>query len=265
MIRVALATLLVTGTALADGAPASTPASPSPSFSPSPASASAPATQPASSPASDDDDAPVRLSLPTEEDREAWTRPGFRLQLGVALGELAGLGGAPGGRLLGPLVRVGVRLDESWSLMGGFAYESASATNQLSGLRFAGTLEPTWHVTRSLALAVGFGFGGIVEGRTSRPDPTPLASTLTGSYTFPDASTPLPSCNGVGITGLLRGEWTTVLGPRSSLGVAVTFEGQWTGCVDDSGRVEPDTAAAIVRRQWWPHVGGTVALEIGWR
>ena len=32
--------------------------------------------------------------------------------------------------------------------------------------------------------------------------------------------------------------------------------GQWTGCVDDTGRVEPDTGQAIVRRQWWPHVGG---------
>ena len=36
-------------------------------------------------------DDPVRLTLPTESDRAAWTTPGFRIALGAAYGRLAGL------------------------------------------------------------------------------------------------------------------------------------------------------------------------------
>jgi hypothetical protein len=212
-----------------------------------------------------DDDGPPRLSLPTETDRAAWRRPGFRLMLGFGYGALWGLGGAPSGRLLGPSVRAGVRLDQSWSLFVAFQYLYASSTGGLSGLRYSGTLEPTWHVTDRLSLTVGLGFGGIVEGSTGRTNPDPQPSTLETSYTFPDAHTPLPSCSGVGVTGLGRAEYLLVLGPRSSTGLALEVYGQWTGCVEDTGRVEPDTARPIVRRQWWPHVGLSLAWVIAWR
>jgi hypothetical protein len=43
------------------------------------------------------------------------------------------------------------------------------------------------------------------------------------------------------------------------------MDGQWTDCVDDSGRLEPDTATPIVRRQWWPHLGGSLIWGILWR
>lgn len=222
------------------------------------------ATGPATS-APPDDDAPAKLSLPTIADQEAWRRSGFRLGLGVSYGELAGLKGAPSGRLLGFLVRLGVRLDRDWSILGSFQYARASAAGGLSGLRFGGTIDPTWHATSHLSLAVGFGFGGIVEGSTGRPDVSPLPSTLGASYTFPSPSPPLPSCSGVGVAGLARATWTFVLGPRSATSFAVEGVGQWTGCVDDTGQVDVDTGAAIVRRQWWPHVGGTVSWEITWR
>lgn len=211
------------------------------------------------------EDAPPKLSLPTEEDRVAWTRPGFRLELGMTYGELYGLRGAPSGRLLGPKIRVGLRLDEDWSLLMSFEYAGASRTAGLSGLRFAGTLDPTWHVTRALSLAAGFGFGGIVEGRTTRVDADPLPDTLESSYTFPDASRPIASCTGVGVAGLVRADYGYVIGPRSSFHVALEAIGQWTGCTDDSGRVEPDTGQAIERHQWWPHAGGTLTLGIMWR
>ncbi|MEO8706210.1 MAG: hypothetical protein ABI867_39635 [Kofleriaceae bacterium] len=213
----------------------------------------------------DEEEGPPKLSLPTEADRLAWQRPGFRLELGFTYGELRGLRGAPSGRLIGPKLRAGLRLDARWSLLASFEYAAASRENQLSGLRFAGTLDPTWHVTPSLSLAVGFGFGGIVEGRTMRADPEPLPDTIESSYTFPDASSPLPSCSGVGAAGLVRAQWGYVLGPRSQLTVAAEAVGQWTGCVDDTGRVEPDTGKAIVRRQWWPHAGGTLTVGIAWR
>ena len=208
---------------------------------------------------------PPRLSLPTESDRAAWKKPGFRFGLGVVYGRLYGIGGPPNGQLIGPAIRLGVRLDEAWSLMGSLQYLYATGTGGMKGLRFAGTIEPTWHATEHLSLAIGLGFGGIIEPGGSGPNPDPQPSTLDTSYTFPDAHTPLPSCNGVGVTGLLRAEWLVVLGPRSSTGLAVQSDGQWTGCVDNTGRVEPDTATPIVRRQWWPHLGGSLTWEILWR
>lgn len=208
----------------------------------------------------------MQLSLPTEADRVAWRRSGFRLGLGVLYGQMAGLGGAPSGRLLGVLLRIGVRLDADWSIYTSFQYASASAKGGLSGLRFAGTVDPTWNVTHNLSLSVGFGFGGIVEsGSTGRPEVDPLPSTLDTSYTFPDAKTPLPSCNGVGAAGLARAEYAWVIGPRAKTSLALELLGQDTDCVDPTGRVEPDTAQPIVRRQFWSHVGATLAWGITWR
>jgi hypothetical protein len=219
---------------------------------------------PGAAPAAAEDLEP-KLSLPVEADREAWQRSGFRLGLGLVYGQLFGIDGAPSGRLLGAYLRLGIRLDRDWSVYTTFQYALASAAGGLSGLRFAGTLDPTWHVTPHLSLAVGLGFGGIVEGSTSRPDIDPLPSTLDTSYTFPGSNPPLPSCSGVGVAGLARAEWAVVLGPRSSTNFIVEATGQWTECVADTGRVEPDTGQAIVRRQFWPHAGLTAAWGISWR
>src|SRR5262245_41816149 len=93
-----------------------------------------------------------RLSLASERDDDAWARAGFRLELGLLYGTLDGLGGAPGGRLVGGEMRTGVRLDRAWSILLSLQYAYASAPHELSGLRYAGTIDPTWHVTRSLSL-----------------------------------------------------------------------------------------------------------------
>ncbi len=217
--------------------------------------------------AKDDQEPPPKLSLPTMADQEAWRRPGFRLGLGLAYGDLIGLEGAPTGRLLGFLVRLGVRLDRDWSLLGSLQYArvSAATAGDLSGLRFSVTVDPTWHATSHLSLAIGVGLGGIVSGSTGRSDISPLGSTLSSSYTFPSADPPLPSCTGTGVTGLARASWTWVLGPRSATSLAVEALGQWTGCVDDTGQVDRDSGVAIVRRQWWPQTGGTASWEITWR
>jgi hypothetical protein len=241
--------------------PATTPP-PTPPASPPPTT---PATTTALAAAPPDDDPPPRLSLPTEADRVAWRKAGFRLGLGAVYGRMVGLRGAPSGRLIGPTIRMGLRLDEHWSVLGSFQYAAASSSGGLSGLRFAGTLDPTWHITPRLSLALGFGFGGIVESGTGRMDAAPLPSTLDTSYTFPDARTPIASCSGVGVAGLARIEWAYVLGSRTQTAVALEVLGQWTGCVDDTGRVEPDTGTAIVRRQWWPHTGVTLAWGFTWR
>ncbi len=213
----------------------------------------------------DDDEGEPRLSLPTEADRDAWLHSGFRMGLGIVYGQFSGLEGAPSGRLIGATVRLGLRLDADWSVLASFQYALARSSGGLDGLRFAGTIDPTWHVTRHLSLAVGFGFGGIVEGSTGRPDVMPLPSTINTSYTFPGASPALPSCSGVGAAGLARAEWMIVLGPRAATSFTVEAVGQWTGCVADTGNVEVDTGQAIVRRQWWPHAGATVGWGMTWR
>src|SRR5690242_19926676 len=70
------------------------------------------AAEPSKPEIASEEDAPPKLSLPTEADRAAWTRPGFRLELGLTYGYLHGLRGAPSGRLLGPKLRFGLRLDK---------------------------------------------------------------------------------------------------------------------------------------------------------
>jgi hypothetical protein len=210
-----------------------------------------------------DEDPPPRLSLPTESDRMLWTKPGFRFGLGLVYGRLYGVGGPPDANTIGPIIRLGLRIDEAWSLMGSLQY--LYATGAMRGLRFAGTVEPTWHATQHLSLAVGLGFGGLIEPTSSRPDLHPYSGEISSSYTFSSANPPLPNCDGVGATGLMRAEWMFVLGPRSSTSLAFEMNGQWTGCVDDSGRVEPDSNTSIVRRQWWPHLGGSLIWGILWR
>ncbi len=250
-----------------EAAPAATAAAPSPapSLPPPVVPEAAPAAAAIAGPSADDAEGEPKLSLPTVADREAWLRSGFRMGLGISYGELVGLGGAPSGRLLGFLVRLGVRLDRDWSLVASLQYARATSVAGLDGLRYSGTIDPTWHATRHLSLAVGLGFGGIVEGSTNRPDINPMASTLAGPYTFPTANPPLPTCSGVGVSALARAEWTIVLGPRSATGFALEAIGQWTGCEDDSGIPNPDAGNTIVRRQWWPQAGGTAVWGLTWR
>jgi hypothetical protein len=218
-------------------------------------------------PISDESERPPKLSLPTEEDREAWTKAGFRLSIGLTYGRMKGLRGAPSGQLLGPLLRVGMRLDKSWSIMSTFEYsgaDSATNGNVLSGLRFAGTIDPTWHPTRSLSIAIGFGFGGLLS-QTLGDDPSPTSEEISSPYTFPNARRPVNDCAGVGVSGLLRGEWMYVLGPRVAFSIAAQVMGQWTHCIDETGRVEDDTGQAIERYQYWPHIGSTLTAGFTWR
>ena len=220
----------------------------------------------ADTPKLDEDEGTPKLSLPTEADRVAWQKSGFRLGIALAYGRFAGLRGAPSGRLLGPVLHAGLRLDKSWSLLSTFEYASASARGGLSGLRFAGTIDPTWHVTPSFAVAIGFGFGGIAEGRTGRPEASPTPGEVTdASYTFPSATMPLPSCSGVGAAALARASYSWVMGPRSSLVADLDVIAQYTKCVAPTGRLDPDNATAIVREQYWPHTGATLSLGVTWR
>ena len=69
----------------------------------------------------------------------------------------------------------------------------------------------------------------------------------------------------MGVAGLARAEWTIVLGPRTATNLGIEVLGQWTGCVAETGRVQPDTGQEIVRRQYWPHVGAIGLWTFTWR
>jgi len=236
----------------------------------------APADAPAASTADKDDELQIKLSLPTESDRQAWRSPGLRVALGYAYGWLRGFGGAPGGDGHGAALRVGVRVDRQWSIMLNFLYATVltdgapgdwgTPTSGLAGLRFLGTVDPTVHLGEHLSVAFGLGFGGIVEGRSGRKVPSPdQRPALVSSITFPAAWPPLSSCQGTGVAALVRAGWQWVLGPMSAAGLTAQVDGQWTGCAETVSRVEPDTARPITRRQWWPHLGGSLGLEFAWR
>lgn len=235
-------------------------------FAQEPAPAAATATATATSDA-DDDDLPFRLSLPTESDRVAWRHAGFRLDLGLRHGWTNGLAGAPSGSGYGVVIRIGGRLDESWSVFSSFMYGAASGgAKDLAALRYLAAIEPVFHIGDHLELGVGLGLGGMVEGGSRRADPdAALRDALVAPYTLPTASPPLPACNSAGVASTLRLAYAYVLGPTSRVGVEAQIDGQYAVCVDNTGEVEPDTATAIVRRQWWPHYGASLALTVGWR
>ena len=101
-------------------------------------------------------------------------------------------------------------------------YARASTTGGLGGLRFAGTHRSD--LARDQAPVAGgrAGFGGIVEGSTSRADITPLPGTLAHllhvSELQPAAAR---AARGWAWPALARAEWTFVLGPRSATSFAL--------------------------------------------
>jgi hypothetical protein len=209
-----------------------------------------------------DGDGPVRLSLPTEADRAAWLRSGFRLGLGLSYGMLHGQGAVPDFTTWGVTVRPGIRLDPQWSIYLSFQYEALAR----EGARFASAIEPTWHITRYLAAGVGLGYAGIAGySRFDRMPLQPTVDALGQSYTFPDAKRPLPICTGVGLTALARLELGYVLGPRTRTHVAMEALEQWTGCEDASTTIDSFSGKQLVRRQWWAHTGASLSWGIEWR
>jgi hypothetical protein len=208
-----------------------------------------------------DGDGPVRLSLPSESDRAAWGRSGFRLGLGVLYGALRGDGGVPSSSMLGLAIRPGVQLDADWAIYLPLQYAALA-----SGARFVASIEPTWHVTPYLAVGLGLGYGGLIGQSTGVLGPTvPDLYAIGQSYTFVDTRTPLSQCDGVGLAVHGRVELGYVLGPRSRTHLALELFRQWTGCEQGSGSVDAYTGVEPVSRQLWTDVGLSLAWGIEWR
>jgi hypothetical protein len=215
---------------------------------------------------SDDADGAVRLSLPTEEDRAAWRRSGFRLALGVLYGQLQGTRDIPDLTLKGVVIRPGIRIDPEWSVYLPLQY----ATTSKGGARFAAAVEPTWHITSSFAVGFGLGYAGLIgispyDPMLPNPGPEMEVELLGQSFTFSESKKAIRSCDGVGITALVRAELGYVLGPRSRTHLALEALGQRIGCEEDSFDEDEFTGRQHQFRQWWGHNGVTLSWGIEWR
>jgi hypothetical protein len=212
-----------------------------------------------------DDDGAVRLSLPTEEDRAAWRRSGFRLALGVVYGQLRGAGKVPDLSLKGVAIRPGIQLDPAWSVYLPLQY----ALTSRDGARFAAAVEPTWHVTPSIALGLGVGYGGLIGVHPYdfglQEGPEAELGARGQSYTVPDAKKPLSECTGTGVTALARVEVGYVLGPRSRTHVALEALAQWTGCEENAEGRDSFSGVQYTLRQYWGHRGVSLSWGIEWR
>ena len=210
----------------------------------------------------EDEDEPIfRLSLPTKEDREAWREPGFRVQLGYAYGELFGIDGVPKGTTHSALVRVGARLSSDWSLYGAFRYAVLSGAHP--GLRYTGTVEPTFDLIDGLRLTLGLGVGGFVIPEDE--DPVLPEEGIVATYTYEDTSTVLGACSGAGVVAIARLEYAFVIGPLFSTGPALSTDASWTGCRQVIDRLEPDTGRPVALEQYWHHHEVTLAWMLSWR
>jgi hypothetical protein len=228
-----------------------------------------PSTQPVAQSrqvAPDEADGEVRLSLPTEEDRAAWQRSGFRLALGVLYGQLRGTRDVPDLTLKGVVIRPGIRIDPEWSVYLPLQY----ATTSKGGARFAAAVEPTWHVAPSFAVGFGLGYAGLIgispyDPFLPNPGPEMEIEQLDQSYTFSESKKAIRSCDGVGITALVRAELGYVLGPRSRMHLALEALGQRIGCEEDGFGEDQFTGRQHQFRQWWGHSGVTLSWGIEWR
>jgi hypothetical protein len=201
----------------------------------------------------------VRLGLPTQSAVDAWRNPGLRVQLGYGYGIVRGVGPAFSFRSQTALLRPSVRLDRYWALGIGLLYGTGP-----NGLRWGGTLEPTFYPWRDLAVTVGAGYGGLLVS-----DPNASSGTLQGTPVTVSrdlvAGERLTSCEGAALTALARVEYLFVVGPLFATGPFAQANGQWTHCQNTLGDTDPETGRPIVLTQWWTQRSATFGWWLAWR
>ena len=207
------------------------------------------------------DDYKLSLSLPTEDDRAAWARPGLRIELGIEGGLLAPTGPSPQLWGVGLRLRTRVRLDTQWSLAASFGY--ALARGSYDGFRWSALVEPTFHPIPSLGISLGVGYGGLSVTKKDLGDVPSVTGEL-ASRTLA-SNEKMYTCGGSGWVGQARLEYLFVVGPLFSTGPYVVADGQWTGCTETFTRTDPETGQPAVGTQWWLHLGGGVGWWLSWR
>ena len=155
------------------------------------------------------------------------------------------------------LIRTLARLEEWWSI--GIDFQYALARGDLTGLRYASTIQAVYHPRRSIGLTFGTGLGGLVLQPPKPTNVRPGNGEEVASVTF-GPSEKLGSCSGSAWVGLVRGEYQFVVGALFSSGPFLEVHSQYTRCEQTLGRIDRETGRQIVGRQWW--LQG--AVEGGW-
>ena len=195
---------------------------------------------------------------------ELWASKGFRLGLHALYGAHQGLKGAPNASLSGVEFGLGARLDARWLLMSRLQY--ALASGGVEGVHMSATLEPSLALTSWLSAGVSLGVAGLLELSPARPDAlAERSSSIVATYDHPQADPLLAQCVGFGPSQGARLNTRFVMGELSAftLGVYVSTQRVW--CVQESERVEPDSAEPIERRQRWSHQSWGLTGGFTWR
>jgi hypothetical protein len=214
------------------------------------------------------DDYVLRLSLPTETDRDAWREPGLSVQLAYGQSWFGGSGPALPFSTNAFSLRTRVRLDAWWSAAAVFTYEAAGG--EFSGLRWAATVEPTFHPLPDVGVSLGVGYAGLMGNSTAAMVGTPSDKPPVdrSQEVAPRDFAPgelLTACTGGGLVALARIDWIFALGPLFATGPYADAGVQWTHCTAPLGGSDAETGEAIVGRQWWRHGGATVGWWLAWR
>jgi hypothetical protein len=201
----------------------------------------------------------VRLSLPTQDDLDAWASPGLRVQLGGGYGIVQGSGPALSWRSRTVILRPNIRIDRYWGL--GVALLYGTGPN---GLRWSATVEPTFYPWRQLAISAGIGYGGL-----SVNNPNASTGRLQGVNQEVSreltAGEQLNSCVGSALSTVLRAEYLFVAGALFSSGPFVQANAQWTHCAESFGRTDAETGTPVVLTQWGQQQGATFGWWFAWR
>ena len=197
------------------------------------------------------------------ETSKLWQDDGLRVDLGYFENTIYGLSGSPDGLIKGAHIGLGTRLDHQWSLAGTLRYGVGS--EGLSGLNFSGLLSTLFH-WYGLGIGLGIGVIGVEERVSARADlHQRLASEIVASYTEANNQRLLSRCVGFGpmaaFTTLYRIPITTVFGLK--LGAQIDLAR--LTCEQTTDRVEPDTAEAIVIRQYWDRWSWSFFGGLTWR
>ena len=136
----------------------------------------------------------------------------------------------------------------------------------MGGVAFSGILAPTLHVWKGLKASVGVGVGGAVELQPARRNPNPeYDDILVASYTYPSNAEPLPNCVGFGMLGAAQLAYWYPLSGLTSFGIGLRYDYSEFACERSTRRVEPDSAEAILIRQWWAQHAWSASVGLSWR
>jgi hypothetical protein len=215
--------------------------------------------------------------LVTGED--AWSEPGFRLQVGLGYSAVVGVPSAA--HLIGPdtLVLAGFRLvpwtgqgQRPWLYWGlNAAIRFQGLHDLFTGMRWAVTIEPTLHLGAHAAVGLGLGYAGLFGNKpqktaalatTAAPDPGRIDLDQTGPMT----RDPLGACEGDGMIAVLRGSYLFIVGDLFATGPMLHLDTQLTHCVDPNAASSyAGVASVAVPEAWWWHVGIGLSWVAAWR